>query len=297
MVFDAWVVWCGGTQNMRASQVKPVRQMYVELMITFGFPAYMVSSYLSINWKLSYGCLGNTSDHYWCCSPHMDTTFDIKESQLYNGLGFWGCPQASQSNNPFYCWESQESKPPGPKPPTQTASWNLKPQCLHWSYEVSSFFSIIKACCQGCKDVPPYLDSYPPCDPNLQSPKVFWLFGFRVSSVKLWHPGRKPCRVVGAPLLLMKPCPPLLISLTKTPKIPILSFSRPSCFRVLANLPGCTVVQCLQLRHVVFIDSAICTGGHQHAIIGSPRHRTHLQQMCEWKLQVKKTRNNNTVVK
>lgn len=30
---------CAGTQNMRASQVKPVRQMYVELMITCRIPA------------------------------------------------------------------------------------------------------------------------------------------------------------------------------------------------------------------------------------------------------------------
>ena len=158
------------------------------------------------------------------------------------------------------------------------------------------FFPLSRRVCQGCFWMSRHIWSgYPPCAPNLQSPKVFWLFGFGVSSV-IWHPWRKPCGVaVEAPLLLMKPCPPaLLISLTKTPKILILSFARPSFLRVLANLPGCKVVQCLQLRHVVFVDSAICTGGHQHAIIGSPRHRTHLQQMCGWKLQAKKNKKTTT---
>ena len=168
------------------------------------------------------------------------------------------------------------------------------------SYAVSPFFSPSSR--RVAKDVfgCPAISGLkkPPCDPNLQSPKMFWLFGFRVSSVKLWHPWRKPCRVVvEAPLLLMKPCPPLLISLTETPKIPILSFSRPSFFRVLANLPGCKAVSMLAVA-----TRSIRRQRHLHRWTPTCYHRQSTPPNAPatdvWvKTSGEKTRNNNTVVK
>lgn len=140
-------------------------------------------------------------------------------------------------------------------------------------------------------DVPPYLVWISSlCSKSSISKGVLivWIRGEQCDMASLKETMWSCCRSSFAPYETMSPA--LLISLTKTPKILILSFARPSFLRVLANLPGCKVVQCLQLRHVVFVDSAICTGGHQHAIIGSPSHRTHLQQMCGWKLQAKKNK-------